>query len=105
MSTSFHTLEDLGVCRGDVDYCFLSPIYNSTSKGPGYAAAFPDTEQLAAALAGARYPVIALGGVTPDRFGELADLGFAGAALLGAVWQAADPLAAFERAQREAERL
>lgn len=83
---------------------FLSPIYGSISK-PGYEAAFPDADALASALAGARYPVLALGGVTPDKFEELRELGFAGAALLGAVWQAPDPVAAFEAALRQAEAL
>ncbi|EFN59447.1 hypothetical protein CHLNCDRAFT_138010 [Chlorella variabilis] len=105
VSTSFHTLPDLGVCRGEVDYCFLSPIYASISK-PGYGeAAFPDPGELAGGLAGSRYPVLALGGVTRDKFGELAELGFAGAALLGAVWAAEDPLAAWEAAVAEAARL
>lgn len=134
---------------------FLSPIYGSISK-PGLEAAFPDADALAGALAGARHPVLALGGVTLDKFAEarraacacaarcvcahskpragnpqaglrcicrrrrrtrcctcppaspllqLRDLGFAGAALLGAVWQAPDPVAALEAALHEAERL
>lgn len=109
VSTSFHALEDLGVCRGELDYVFLSPIYASISKpghgGEGTTAAFPDADALASALAGSRYPVLALGGVTPERFAELADLGFAGAALLGSIWSAEDPLAAWEAARRAAERL
>lgn len=94
-------LQELSVCRGELDYCFLSPIYPSISK-PGHAADF-DAEELASALAGSRHPVLALGGVTGERFGELADLGFAGAALLGAVWQAADPVGAWMEAKRRAE--
>ena len=109
VSTSFHALEDLGVCRGELDYVFLSPIYASISKpghgGQGAAAAVPDADALASALAGSRYPVLALGGVTPARFPELAELGFAGAALLGSIWSAEDPLAAWEAARRAAERL
>jgi thiamine-phosphate pyrophosphorylase len=101
VSTSFHTLADLGACRGELGYCFLSPIYLSISK-PGYKAAFPDPDELAAGLAASRCPVLALGGVTPDKFGGLAGLGFAGAALLGAIWQAADPLAAWQEAQAAA---
>jgi len=40
--------------------------------------------------------VLALGGVTPERVPELADLGFSGVAVLGGVWLADDPLAALE---------
>ena len=109
MSTAFHSLADLGVCWGEVDYGLLSPVYPSISKpgrgGAGAAAAFPDADALASALAGARCPVLALGGVTPDRFAELAALGFAGAALLGGVWQAGDPLAAWDAARRAAEEI
>lgn len=103
VSTSFHLLADLGVCRGELDYCFLSPIYPSISK-VDYPAnpAFEDREQLAGGLAGSRYPVLALGGVTPDRFAELQELGFAGAALLGGIWQADDPVAAWEAAAEAA---
>jgi thiamine-phosphate pyrophosphorylase len=101
VSTSFHALPDLSVCRGELDYAFLSPIYPSISK-PGHEADF-QPEELASALAGSRHPIMALGGVTPERFGELAELGFAGAALLGAVWQASDPLEAWERALRQAD--
>lgn len=97
------------MCRGELDYVFLSPIYSSISKpghgGEGAAATFPDADALASALAGSRYPVLALGGVTPDRFSELAELGFAGAALLGSIWAADDPLAAWDAARRAAERL
>lgn len=104
VSTSFHSLPDLGVCRGEVDYCFLSPIFQSISK-QGYPAAFTDHEELASGLAGSRYPVLALGGVTEGKFSELQQLGFAGAALLGSVWEVDDPEAALMGALREAERL
>lgn len=97
------------MCRGELDYVFLSPIFPSISKagygGTGAAAAFPDADRLASALAGSRYPVLALGGVTPERFPELAELGFAGAALLGGIWGADYPLQAWEVARDAAARL
>ena len=40
-------------------------------------------------------------GAKPSRFSELAELGFAGAALLGAVWNAKDPISALECALEE----
>ncbi|KAK9836171.1 hypothetical protein WJX81_006709 [Elliptochloris bilobata] len=97
-STALHTLHDLQQDCGELDYVFLSPIYNSISK-KGYSAAFR-IEDLPPALARARYPVIALGGVTAARVRELRDLGFAGAAVIGSVWEAADPLAAFQELQK-----
>jgi thiamine-phosphate pyrophosphorylase len=71
--------------QNDIDYVTLSPIYNSISK-PGYNSSFDLFDaQLLSALK--RQKVIALGGVTPDKFQQLHDAGFAGAALLGYVWR------------------
>jgi thiamine-phosphate pyrophosphorylase len=45
--------------------------------------------------------VFALGGVTAGKLARVRALGFDGAAVLGAVWQAADPVAAFLALQAE----
>jgi len=95
VSLSYHNPSQLLTCKGSIDYCFLSPIYPSISK-KGYVPP-PELEDRAALrdyLSGSRSPVVALGGVTPANFEELASLGFAGAALLGAVWNATDPVEA-----------
>jgi thiamine-phosphate pyrophosphorylase len=49
--------------------------------------------------------VFALGGVAVGKLARVRALGFDGAAVLGAVWQAADPVAAFEALQIESEAL
>jgi thiamine-phosphate pyrophosphorylase len=41
-------------------------------------------------------PVYALGGVTPARLPAVQELGFAGVGVLGAVWEADDPVAAMQ---------
>lgn len=76
LSRSCHSVGELAP---DVDYSFLSPIFNSISK-PGYESAFN--------LAGLRVDsrTIALGGVTPERFALLRRSGFGGAAMLGYLW-------------------
>lgn len=61
-------------------YLFLSPVFDSISK-PGYTAGF------GAMHISANVPVVALGGVTPQRFEELRLRGFAGAAMLGWLWE------------------
>lgn len=68
-------------------YVTLSPIFDSISK-QGYGAAFPPEQynRLRSDLAAAEIPVVALGGVTPTRTDLLRNLGFAGAAMLGALW-------------------
>lgn len=80
---------------GDLDYAFLSPIYNSISK-QGYSAAQFSDEDLRAAIKSCGCPVIALGGITVDKLPELHELGFAGVAVIGSVWLAADPMRSFE---------
>ena len=62
----------------DLNYFFLSPIFDSISK-KGYKAAF-NPEELPSFISGKR--AIALGGVTPDKFLMLKNLGFYGGALL-----------------------
>lgn len=81
VSRSFHEIEQLPLSK-HYDYVTLSPIYDSISKS-GYKGRFNLCE-LKPLLAGKR--VIALGGVTPEKFSELKDLGFSGAAMLGYFW-------------------
>ncbi|MBD5206699.1 MAG: thiamine phosphate synthase [Bacteroidales bacterium] len=86
LSKGYHSLEELYADNGcflqQLDYSFLSPIYDSISKR-GYRAAFT-AEQ----LSGVREynGIIALGGIYPENFRELYQTGFAGAALLGYIW-------------------
>eukprot|EP00955_Chlamydomonas_euryale_P105067 365611-Chlamydomonas_euryale.AAC.10 len=95
-STSFHSLQQLEVDWGpDLNYAFLSPIYDSISK-KGYSAAGFDPVELSLALSGCKTPLVALGGITAERVGAAADAGFDGVAVLGAVWQSDHPERAVE---------
>lgn len=78
ISKSLHSLEELSEAD-DYDYVTLSPIFDSISK-IGYKAAF-EFETLKAVLKDKKN-VIALGGVTPDKFPFLKSIGFSGGALL-----------------------
>ena len=82
VSAGVHSLEEIESIGNAVDYLFLSPVYDSISKS-GYQGRFNST------VIAPDYPyeVIALGGVTVDRLEELCLRGFAGAALLGEVWE------------------
>jgi thiamine-phosphate pyrophosphorylase len=93
-STSFHQVQEILNPSPIFDYAFLSPIFDSISKA-GYKADFSETE-LKNILPAAAYPVIALGGITSENLEKVAELGFNGAAVLGAVWQADDPVSAFK---------
>lgn len=81
VSRSLHSIEQLPLSE-HYDYVTLSPIFDSISK-TGYKSQF-SLPELKPLLKGRR--VIALGGVTPDKFPALKEAGFAGAAMLGHFW-------------------
>lgn len=88
VSRSCHTLAEVERYKTACEYVFLSPVYASISK-QGYAAAFtPETLREAAESGLIDARVVAMGGVTPDKLPPLQALGFGGAAVLGALWQA-----------------
>lgn len=82
VTRSCHSLTEVADA-GKYEYVTLSPVFDSISK-QGYNAAISLAD-----FAQMRPPtkVIALGGVTPDRFAMLHDAGFAGAAMLGYIWE------------------
>lgn len=89
VSRSCHTIEELALYR-DADYLFLCPVFDSISKS-GYSSHFTPEELRQAA----RYGLIdehvyALGGIDGSRLREVEELGFGGAAMLGAAWMAPD---------------
>jgi thiamine-phosphate pyrophosphorylase len=99
-SRSCHNLAAVRAALGRYDSVFLGPVFPSISK-PGYEPSqrFSRTEissLLANRTTGERHTaVLALGGITPERVGEVHALGFDGVAVLGAIWGAADPVRVF----------
>lgn len=86
VSCSCHALDEVAMRKPRMDYLFLSPIFDSISK-QGYRSAFDDATLRKAHADGIiDSKVVALGGITPDRMGLLAEYGFGGAAMLGAMW-------------------
>lgn len=81
VSRSLHALSEIG--SSEYDYAFLSPIFPSISK-PGYCSTF-NHEELTGSV---NEKIFALGGITPERLNEVADLGFGGAVLHGCLWKA-----------------
>jgi thiamine-phosphate pyrophosphorylase len=101
LSTSFHSLAEINQHRRHYDYVFLSPIFDSLSK-IGYASKFDLGElrcffQAQATRPGYHPPVLALGGIEAQTISLVQQVGFAGAAVLGAVWQSTDPVAAWQQ--------
>jgi len=122
-SRSCHDLATLRAVLGHYDSVFFGPVFPSISK-PGYTTELTvqvergvptrslNNEDLNAS--GRHVPpseiysllnsrtanerrttVLALGGVTAERLPQVRAFGFDGVAVLGAVWQADDPVAAF----------
>lgn len=88
-STSCHSVEQIRLAQEGVDYCFLSPIYDSISK-MNYKSKFTDKQLLRHELESIVHTeVIALGGVSASHCKELSTLGFDGVAVLGSLWKAA----------------
>lgn len=105
VSTSFHSLAEVAQHRRRYRYVFLSPIFDSTSKAD-YRSNF-SLEEVQHAInqwqrRGGYVPqVVALGGVLPTNISQVQQAGFAGAAVLGGIWQQPDPVAAFRQLQSE----
>ena len=94
-SRSWHALDEP---QQGVDYGFISPVWPSTSK-PGYGPTW-DWPTLLAALSDWPVPVLALGGVNPERCAVAKNAGFAGVAVLGWLWQDLDATALVNRWQQ-----
>ena len=72
------------------DYLVAGPVYETTSH-PGER---PAGLELIERLSPMDLPVVAIGGITPERVPEVCAAGAAGVAVIGAVWRASDPVEA-----------
>lgn len=85
ISRSCHSLEEVQKSR-ELDYVFLSPIFQSISK-EGYGCGFPmDVLRQAASDGIINEKVIALGGMDQSTIPLIEPLNFGGVAILGALW-------------------
>lgn len=84
LSLSCHTIDEVTAAAhdGGYEYVTLSPVFDSVSK-PGYRSAFQESDL--EPLRRLPLPVVALGGITPERLQRLSKLAFSGYAMLGAV--------------------
>ena len=87
ISVSCHSIEEVVQCKDKVDYCFLSPVFDSISK-QGYCSKFSLAELKR--LFDEKIldeKVCALSGVTFDNIGKLEEVGFSSFAMLSALWE------------------
>ena len=103
-STSVHYLPDILDLPACFRYVFYSPVFPSISK-PGYnpptdlVTLKQDLKELREKKA--ELPqIIALAGIKANNIQQVKDTGFNGAALMGALWQAADPVQAFKEIKK-----
>lgn len=82
ISISCHSPEEISHLPFRPAYCFLSPVFDSISK-PGYSGRFSELTDLSAITV----PVIALGGITPEKTDLCRQAGFKGIAALGYIWE------------------
>jgi thiamine-phosphate pyrophosphorylase len=94
VSTSLHHLTHLDSYDPLFNYVFLSPIFDSISK-KDYQSGFNEFT-LKKGLERTKYSVYALGGVELANIQKVKEYGFAGVALVGSIWTAADPVQAFK---------
>lgn len=97
LSSSFHHLDDLSSCSLKLNYGFLSPVFTSVSKRNYEGQGFKVVE--------APFPIIALGGVTPEYLEKTKELGYSGVAVLGYLWNQDNPLQAFKKLNETYEKI
>lgn len=82
ISISCHSTEEIKNLPFRAEYCFLSPIFDSISK-QGYQSHFENLPD----LSDIDVPVVALGGITPEKRELCREAGFSGIAVLGYLWE------------------
>ena len=88
---SVHSAEEGTQAAADgADYLLAGSIYETAS----HPAALPQGTALIRALRSCQLPVLAIGGVDEGNVGDCISAGAYGVAVIRAVWQAADPVAA-----------
>lgn len=95
ITRSCHKLGDLLSDKNPYNYVFLSPVYDSITAN-SLSANF-NRRGLISTIEQCPHRVYAMGGVQPEKFQEIADLGFSGAAVLGFLWSVDNRLATYEK--------
>ena len=75
--------------RSVIDYAVLGPVYGTASK-PGYGPAL-GPEGVRQIARTASVPIIAIGGITPERVAAVTEAGARGIAVMGNVMRSANP--------------
>jgi thiamine-phosphate pyrophosphorylase len=87
-STSCHSLECVNSNSSRFEYMLLGPLFSSISK-PNYSN--PKLREDITRSTSTLQRCVAVGGVTPESFAKLKELGFLGGAVLGYIWNNSSP--------------
>jgi thiamine-phosphate pyrophosphorylase len=100
IGASVHSLDDAldAEARG-ADWVIFGPVYDTPSKRP-YGAP-QGLDRLGAVARRLRIPVVAIGGITPERVGEVSRAGARGVAVITAILGADSPAEATRRFLKE----
>jgi thiamine-phosphate pyrophosphorylase len=96
VGASVHGLDEaVAAAKQGADWLFFGPVYDTPSKRQyGAPQGLAALERVTAAV---EIPVVAIGGITPDRVAEVRRAGARGVAVISAILFAADPAAATRR--------
>jgi len=98
ISCSCHSWEEVQNLPSDLNYAFVSPVFDSISK-EGYER---NTALLSVPSFDKACPLIALGGIDKNNFERAFDAGYDGVAFLGYIWQQeGSEIERFERIQEK----
>ncbi|AEA44784.1 thiamine phosphate synthase [Fluviicola taffensis] len=86
-STSVHSVEEYNELANHFSYAFLSPVFDSISKSDYKAVKFDFSKRQ-----NKETKLIGLGGIQADNVNQAIQMGFDGAALLGAIWNNPNPI-------------
>lgn len=89
---STHTPQQVGAaCREPISYLAVGPVFGSRTKDTGYEAVGLDLVRSAAAVAGGRIPVVAIGGITLERAPDVLAAGASSVAVISDLFATDDP--------------
>ena len=96
VGASVHALDEaIAAARAGADWLFFGPVYDTPSKRQyGAPQGLAALERVTASV---DVPVIAIGGITPDRVPDVRRAGASGVAVISAILFAEDPAAATRR--------
>lgn len=95
LSTSIHGLNEAEHLSPCFNYAFFGPVFNSISKKDYSTMITKDFR-----LPQTKTKLVAIGGIKESNVSDAFQMGFAGVAVLGAVWQSGDPVKSFQQIKK-----